>query len=105
MKKKKNKEELNYVYGGLEEFDDFQEIRERELYEIKNILNNFLTQQDVRNSTETFQTLENLKLITDFLKNDLNMLQNINSAIITLTKKVEDLKKNAENLFGSLKLI
>ena len=39
MKWKRKKEELNYVYGGLEEFDDFQEIRERELDEVKNILN------------------------------------------------------------------
>ncbi len=94
--KRKKKEELNYVYGGLEEFDDFQEIRERELYEVKNILNNFIKQQNVINSTETF---ENLKVITDFLKNDLNMLQNLNSAIVTLTKQVENIKKKMQKIF------
>ncbi len=93
--KRKKKEELNYVYGGLEEFDDFQEIRERELYEVKNILNNFIKQQNVINSTETF---ENLKVITDFLKNDLNMLQNLNSAIVTLTKQVEKIKKKMQKI-------
>jgi len=93
---RKKKEELNYVYGGLEEFDDFQEIRERELYEVKNILNNFIKQQNVINSTETFG---NLKLITDFLKNDLNMLQNLNSAIVTLTKQVENIKKKMQKIF------
>jgi len=93
---RKKKEELNYVYGGLEEFDDFQEIRERELYEVKNILNNFIKQQNVINSTETF---ENFKLITDFLKNDLNMLQNLNSAIVTLTKQVENIKKKMQKIF------
>jgi len=93
---RKKKEELNYVYGGLEEFDDFQEIRERELYEVKNILNNFIKQQNVINSTETF---ENLKVITDFLKNDLNMLQNLNSAIVTLTKQVENIKKKMQKIF------
>ncbi len=92
---RKKKEELNYVYGGLEEFDDFQEIRERELYEVKNILNNFIKQQNVINSTETF---ENLKVITDFLKNDLNMLQNLNSAIVTLTKQVEKIKKKMQKI-------
>jgi len=92
----KKKEELNYVYGGLEEFDDFQEIRERELYEVKNILNNFMKQQDLINSTETF---ENLKVITDFLKNDLNVLQNLNSAIVTLTKQVETIKKKMQKIF------
>ncbi len=94
--KRKKKEELNYVYGGLEEFDDFQEIRERELYEVKNILNNYLKQQNVINSTETF---ENLKVITDFLKNDLNMLQNLNSAIVALTKQVENIKKKMQKIF------
>jgi len=93
---RKKKEELNYVYGGLEEFDDFQEIRERELYEVKNILNNYIKQQNVINSTETF---ENLKVITDFLKNDLNMLQNLNSAIVTLTKQVENIKKKMQKIF------
>jgi len=93
---RKKKEELNYVYGGLEEFDDFQEIRERELYEVKNILNNFIKQQNIINSTETF---ENLKVITDFLKNDLNMLQNLNSAIVTLTKQVENIKKKMQKIF------
>ena len=93
---RKKKEELNYVYGGLEEFDDFREIRERELYEVKNILNNFIKQQNVINSTETF---ENLKVITDFLKNDLNMLQNLNSAIVTLTKQVENIKKKMQKIF------
>ncbi len=94
--KRKKKEELNYVYGGLEEFDDFQEIRERAVYEVKNILNNFIKQQNVINSTETF---ENLKVITDFLKNDLNMLQNLNSAIVTLTKQVEKIKKKMQKIF------
>ena len=94
--KRKKKEELNYVYGGLEEFDDFQEIRERELYEVKNILNNYLKQQNVINSTETF---ENLKVMTDFLKNDLNMLQNLNSAIVALTKQVENIKKKMQKIF------
>lgn len=94
--KRKKKEELNYVYGGLEEFDDFQEIRDRELYEVKNILNNYLKQQNVINSTETF---ENLKVITDFLKNDLNMLQNLNSAIVALTKQVENIKKKMQKIF------
>ncbi len=94
--KRKKKEELNYVYGGLEEFDDFQEIRERELYEVKNILNNYIKQQNVINSTETH---ENLKVITDFLKNDLNMLQNLNSAIVTLTKQVENIKKKMQKIF------
>ncbi|MCK4687469.1 MAG: hypothetical protein KAT66_05020 [Candidatus Lokiarchaeota archaeon] len=93
---RKKKEELNYVYGGLEEFDDFQEIRERELYEVKNILNNYIKQQNVINSTETH---ENLKVITDFLKNDLNMLQNLNSAIVTLTKQVENIKKKMQKIF------
>lgn len=93
--KRKKKEELNYVYGGLEEFDDFQEIRERELYKVKNILNNYLKQQNVINSTETF---ENLKVITDFLKNDLNMLQNLNSAIVVLTKQVENIKKKMQKI-------
>lgn len=103
--KKKKKEELNYVYGGLEEFDDFQVIRQRELYELEAILNDYLSQLDLIKAKETFQTLENLKLITAFLKNDLNMLQNINSAIITLTRQVENIKKNAENLFATLKSI
>lgn len=94
--KKKKKKELNYVYGGLEEFDDFQEIRERELYEVKNILNNYIKQQNVINSTETH---ENLKVITDFLKNDLNILQNLNSAIVTLTKQVENIKKKMQKIF------
>ncbi len=93
---RKKKEELNYVYGGLEEFDDFQEIRERELYEVKNILNNYIKQHNIINSTETF---ENLKVITDFLKNDLNMLQNLNSAIVTLTKQVENIKKKMQKIF------
>jgi hypothetical protein len=94
--KRKKKEDLHYVYGGLEEFDDFQEIRERELYDIKNILSNFIRHQNVLNSTETF---ENLNIITDFLKNDLNMLQNLNSAIVTLTKQVEEIKKKMHKFF------
>ena len=92
----KKKEELNYVYGGLEEFDDFQEIRERELYEVKNILNNFIKPQNVISSTETF---ENLKIITDFLKSDLNMLQNLNSAIVTLANQVEKIKNKMQKIF------
>ena len=61
MKWKRKKEELNYVYGGLEEFDDFQEIRERELDEVKNILNNLIMQQNVLNSPETFENLNIIK--------------------------------------------
>jgi len=94
--RRKKKDELNYVYGGLEEFDDFQEIRERELYEVKNILNNFIKPQNVISSTETF---ENLKIITDFLKSDLNMLQNLNSAIVTLANQVEKIKNKMQKIF------
>ncbi|MFX0041823.1 MAG: hypothetical protein ACFE8L_02825 [Candidatus Hodarchaeota archaeon] len=94
--KRKKKEELHYVYGGLEEFDDFQEIRERELYEVQTILNNLTKKQNELNSNETF---ENLIIINEFLKNDLNMLQNLNSTIVTLSKQIEEIRKKMQKVF------
>jgi hypothetical protein len=94
--KRKKKEELHYVYGGLEEFDDFQVIREREIYEVQNILNNLLKKQNLLNSKETF---ENLIIIFEFLKNDLNILQNLNSTIVTISKQVEEIKKKMQKVF------
>ncbi|MFX1296315.1 MAG: hypothetical protein ACFFD2_15870 [Promethearchaeota archaeon] len=99
--RKKKKEDLNYVYGGLEEFDDFQEIREKELYAVKDILNKY--RKSIGNlAKSSITTFDNLKLISEFLKNDLTMLQNINSAIITLITQVEKLKKNVEAFFLAL---
>ena len=104
-KEEKKKEDISYVYGGLEEFDDFKDIREKERFEIKNIAQIFRRYRDQQKVIASTEILEYLRSIPDFLKNNLNMIQDLNSSIINLTDQFEKFKENSEHLFTKLKLI
>ncbi|MFX1314665.1 MAG: hypothetical protein ACFE9T_02285 [Promethearchaeota archaeon] len=101
---KKKKEDITYIYGGLEEFDDFKDIREREHYEIKKIAEIFRKYIDPQKVLTSTEILEYIKSIPEILKNNLNVIQDLNSLIIDLTTQFEKFKKKSEHLFNNFKL-